>query len=132
MGNAVRIGVVSRVNEQNASVRVVFFDQDDMVSDELPILFLPSSAKTYAVPKVGDSVVCIFSDGDGFVVGGYYGETDTAPSPDAQRLGIWYEDGSYVYYDRANGTLNVKAAGGMKIEGDLVVTGSITRAGEVL
>ncbi|MCY7486422.1 phage baseplate assembly protein V [Paenibacillus alvei] len=131
MRNAIRIGVVSSVNEQKASARVAFFDQDDMVSDELPILYLPTGAQTYAVPKVGDSVVCAFSGNDGFVVGTYYGESDAVPSSNNQ-LGVWHEDGSYVYFDRSSGTLNVKAAGGVKIEGDLLVTGSITRAGEKL
>ncbi|WP_317957247.1 hypothetical protein [Paenibacillus chitinolyticus] len=50
----------------------------------------------------------------------------------ADQRGIWFNDGSYVYYDRSSGVLEVKAAGRVRIEGDLEVTGTLTRGGERL
>ncbi|MNP73522.1 hypothetical protein D3C76_1702470 [compost metagenome] len=67
----------------------------------------------------------------GFCLGAYYTDEDLPPGADQQR-GVWFEDGSYAYYDRSIGKLVVKATGGVKIEGDLEVTGSIKRAGEVI
>lgn len=132
MSNSVRIGVVSSVNVSNAAARVAFFDQDNMVSSELPVIYPASSkAQFHWLPEAGSTVVCVFSDKDGFIVGTYYGDGDNPPGS-ASNFGVWFEDGSHVYYDRTAGMLNVKAAGGVRIEGDLVVTGSITRAGESL
>lgn len=130
MSNSVRIGTVSSVNVSNATARVAFFDQDDMVSSELPVIY-PASSKDqfHWMPEAGSIVVCVFSGKDGFIAGTYYGRGENPPGSDC---GVWFEDGSHVFYDRTTGVLNVKAAGGVRIEGDLVVTGSITRAGESL
>ncbi|MEK3873716.1 MULTISPECIES: hypothetical protein [unclassified Paenibacillus] len=69
MINTVRVGTVSTVDEEALSVRVLFEDQDDMVSDELPIV-LPFTEAVVVPPKVEDVVLCVFtSAGDGYCLG---------------------------------------------------------------
>jgi len=137
--NLLRIGIVSSVDYTAGMVRVTFPDRDDSVSDLLPVLTPGGWGKGNAIPSVGESVLCCFLGngiGTGFCLGSYYTDSDLPPAGEQQR-GVWFEDGSYVYYDRQTGKLVVKAASGVKIEGDLEVTGSITaqtitRAGEQL
>ncbi|UHA74457.1 phage baseplate assembly protein V [Paenibacillus sp. 481] len=140
----IRIGTVSSVNAAQATVRVTFADQDDIVSDELPIVFLQTnSAKVYAMSAVGDMVVCVFDDDQGFCIGSYYGEDDKPPTTKSSQLGVWFEDGSFVFYDSETKILNIKAMSGIvvegkttikapdgvRIEGNLTVTGKISHGG---
>lgn len=61
----------------------------------------------------------------GICLGSYYAD-DSQPSGTQDQRGVWFEDGSYVYYDRTAQKLNVKATGGVWIEGDLTVTGKLS------
>lgn len=129
--NLIRVGTVSSAKPTSGTVRVVFPDRDDLVSAELPVLISGGWGKGNAFPLVGESVLCLFLGNGlqaGYCLGIFYGDEDVVPGTNDQR-GVWFEDGSYVYYDRAAGCLVVKAATGVKIEGDLVVTGTITHGG---
>lgn len=66
---SIKVGTVSTVDVEAQSVRVLFEDQDDMVSEELPIV-LPYTDAVFVPPKVEDAVLCLFTDtGDGYCVG---------------------------------------------------------------
>lgn len=66
---SIRVGTVSTVDTEAQSVRVLFEDQDDMVSDELPIVF-PFTDEAFVPPKVEDAVLCVFTaTGDGYCLG---------------------------------------------------------------
>lgn len=133
MSTLIKAGIVSSTDTKAGTVRVTFPDQDDLVSDALPVLTPGGWGRENALPNPGDSVLCAYLGNGpaGFCLGSYYDDDDTPPGTDQQR-GVWFEDGSYAYYDRSLKKLVVKAAGGVKIEGDLEVTGSIKRAGETL
>ncbi|OME03366.1 hypothetical protein BSK54_07900 [Paenibacillus odorifer] len=125
------IGQVSTSDAATGSVRVAFPDRDDLVSGELPIIQQGGWGRGNAVPQPGETVLCVFLDNSrssGYCLGTYYGSEDKAPGTIDQR-GIWFEDGSYAYYDRATKTLNLKAISGVKIDGNLTVTGKITSGG---
>jgi len=129
--NLIRPGVVSSIDAAAGTVRVTFPDREDFVSGELPVLTTGGWARGNALPEVGESVLCLFLGNGlqaGFCLGSFFTVVDTPPGTSEQR-GVWFEDGSYVYYDRSAGVLQVKASSGVRIEGDLIVTGSITRAG---
>ncbi|MEK4046581.1 phage baseplate assembly protein V [Paenibacillus sp. FSL H8-0048] len=122
------IGRVSTANPAAGSVRVTFADRDDMVSGELPVLTPGGWGKGNAVPLPGERVVCAFLDharSAGICLGTYFAD-DGQPSGTQDQRGVWFEDGSYVYYDRTAQKLNVKATGGVRIEGDLTVTGKLS------
>lgn len=76
MNTVLRVGTVSDRNASANKLRV-YFPEDDIVSDWLPILkHKPSSTSgviTDWFPKVGDVVLCIYDtsfNGQGFVLGG--------------------------------------------------------------
>lgn len=133
MSSLIKAGIVSSADTKSGTVRVTFPDDDDHVSDELPVLTPGGWGKGNAIPAPGESVLCAYLGNGpaGFCLGSYYDDEDSPPGDD-QKRGVWFEDGSYAYYDRALKKLVVKAAGGVKIEGDLEVTGSIKRAGELI
>lgn len=128
MVELILIGRVSTVNVAAGSVRVSFADRDDMVSGELPVLTPGGWGRGNAIPLPGERVLCVFLDNGrsaGFCLGTYFAEDDQ-PSGSKDQRGVWFEDGSYVYYDRTAKRLNVKGSGGVRIEGDLTVTGKVS------
>lgn len=89
-------------------------------------------ARGNGMPEIGQSVVCAFPRTglqEGFCLGSYWSVASPPPSGHDKQYGAWFPDGSYVYYDRTDGLLHIKAAGGVHIDGNLVVTGTITRGG---
>lgn len=64
--NLVRIGTVVKVKGDTAKVK--FEEYDDMISDDLPIVF---QNKRWT-PDINDTVICLFipyGDGDGYILG---------------------------------------------------------------
>lgn len=122
------IGQVSTADAKTGSVRVTISDRDDLVSGELPVITPGGWARGVAVPEVGESVLCVFLDNGrsvGFCLGTYYGDDDKLPGTADQR-GVWFEDGSHAFYDRKTHSLNIKAASGVRIEGNVNISGSLT------
>lgn len=132
--NLISVGIVSSSDYAAGTVRVTFPDLDDRVSDHLPVITPGGWAKSNAVPAPGESVLCVFLGNGkkaGFCLGSYFSD-DLKPSGTSEQRGVWFEDGSFVYYDRNVGKLVVNTKSGVRIDGDLEVTGSITRAGVIL
>lgn len=64
--NLLRIGTVIKVKGDKAKVR--FEEYDNMISDDLPIVF---QSKKWT-PDINDTVICLFipyGDGDGYILG---------------------------------------------------------------
>lgn len=126
----IRIGLVSSVDATKHTVRVVFEDKDNLVSGELPVIIpFSTKAKAYRLPEVSESVLCVFLENgiqSGFCLGSYYNAEDKPPVSNKDQAGVWFEDGSYVYFDRSTHSLHVKSTGNVRIEGNLIVSGSIT------
>ncbi|MFC3802800.1 phage baseplate assembly protein V [Cohnella sp. GCM10012308] len=123
------IGQVSKADPAAGSVRVVFADRDDLVSGELPVITSGGWGRGNAVPEPGETVLCVFLDATrnvGFCLG-TYGD----PPGAADQWGTWFEDGSYVYYDRVAKRLTVKAASGVKIDGAAQISGNVSITGNL-
>ena len=70
----VYVGKVSDVNKEKLTVKVLFEALDNMVSDDLLLLFPPGVIPNqYSIPKIGQDVVCMFlpSSNDGVCLGCY-------------------------------------------------------------
>ncbi|MGG1638234.1 phage baseplate assembly protein V [Paenibacillus sp. NRS-1760] len=129
MKNLIRAGRVSTVNAKTCAVRVVFGDIDNLVSKELPLLL---HAGNYVLPEVGQRVLCVFFGNgvsEGLCLGTFYTDEDTPPTVLPSNRGVWFPDGSHVYHNSLTGVLHVMAAGRVRIDGDLEVTGTITHGG---
>ncbi|MEC0269053.1 phage baseplate assembly protein V [Paenibacillus anseongense] len=129
----IRAGNVSSVNPQNGTVRVAFPDNSNLLSGELPVIISKSKwAKTAAMPSVGDPVLCLFlSNGiqNGFCLGSFYNDLETPPPESDSKRGVFFEDGSYAFYDRQTGSMHIKATNGLIIEGNVTVNGTLTYGG---
>lgn len=118
----IKEGIVSSVNPEKCSARVVFPDKDSLVSAELPIL-QPAGMKNkfYSLPDVGDSVVCLFApnsqDGTGFIIGSRYDDKNSPPAQLQDISCIKFSDGTTISYNRASHLLAINCVGNIKING---------------
>lgn len=147
----IRVGQVSDVDREAGAARVTFADLDNVVSGWLPVIgYGRSWARAYDLPIAGDMVAVIFLSAgvqDGFVLGNYQ-VLDEDVEVTEDQYGVWFEDGSHVYYDRVAEKLVVKSetveilavdvtvtattvtlsAPTVHITGNLVVDGTVTGA----
>ena len=111
----IKIGEVSSVNYANGTARVVFDDDDSIVSYDLPVLQTNTLLnKDHALPDVGEDVVCLFlpsGNEEGFILGAVYaGEVQPAETSKDIRS-VTFSDGTEIKYDRAAHLLSVKIDG---------------------
>lgn len=143
-----KFGIVDQVNAQKGLARVRF-DEDGIVSDWLPVTQTGSlKNKAYHLPDIGEHVACLTDERAeaGVIVGAIYNSQDTPGFNTADRVGIKFEDGTEIYYDRganeyiinSTGKVKVTAATNveitcekLKITGDVEVTGDVDVTGKI-
>ena len=118
----IRIGKVSSVDIEKATVKVVFYDMDDMVTTDLPILFPHTlKNKAYTMPDIGENVLCVFIEqgwGDGFCIGCFYTEEVLPPIMDQDKSHFLFSDGTYLEYDRKTHQLIAEIKGDALIKAE--------------
>lgn len=123
--NLIRIGQVSSTNPETMTVKVVFPDQENLVSANLFVVNRGSqSRKDYWIPDIGEQVVCVFLPNasgtgldEGFVIGSYFSQVDKPIVKDQNIRRIDFGDGSYIEHDRSSGNLRIHAAGEIRVTG---------------
>jgi phage baseplate assembly protein V len=127
--NLIRIGTVSSVNEENGTVRVLFEDKDNMVSDELPLL-----SYEYDMPDIKDQVLCIFLPNGiekGFCLGSFYSSVN---QPSIRNKNVYYkkfDDGTSIQYNKSTKELTINSEHPININGAVKVNGNINATGTV-
>ncbi len=125
MENVIRIGIVTQVYDDRATVRVQFPDDDEEVSWEFPVLqrktFLD---KDYWLPDIGEHVVVVmlpYGQEQGFVIGAIYSDAEKPPENTRDKKVIVFEDGTRIEYDRKNHKLYADVKGDVeaKVSGHL-------------
>lgn len=110
-----KIGEVSSINPVKCTARVIFDDENSMVTYDLPIMQRNSLGnRDYQMPDIGEDVLCLFrSDGfeDGVIIGSFYAGDVEPPETTADRRTVIFKDGTRICYDRAAHTLTVTIAG---------------------
>lgn len=110
-----KIGEVSSIDPARCTARVIFDDENSMVSYDLPIMQRNSMGnRDYQMPDIGEDVLCLFrSDGfeDGVIIGSFYAGDVEPPETMADRRTVVFKDGTRICYDRAAHTLTVTIAG---------------------
>lgn len=123
-----KIGEVSSINPAKCTARVIFDDENSMVSYDLPIMQRNSFGnRDYQMVDVGEDVLCLFrGDGfeDGVIIGSFYAGDVEPPETTADRRTVVFKDGTRICYDRASHTLTVTIAGTVIVFDQQ--TGSIT------
>lgn len=110
----IRVGEVSTTNPNKMTVKVVFQDEKNLISDDLNVLNRGSkNNKDYWMPDVGEQVVCLFPPNGrnaGFVIGSFFSDVDMPPIDGAQNKRILEH----------NGDLEIKCTGKIKIIGSRI------------
>lgn len=137
LGCLIKIGEVSSIDPVNCTARVVFDDDDSLVSRPLKVLQRNTlKSKDYHLPALGEDVVCVFlpnATEEGFIIGSFYaGEVKPPESTETKRT-VLFADGTRVCYDTATGSLSVigaKAitlnAPSVTLDGNVAITGALT------
>lgn len=129
-----KIGEVSSINPVKCTARVIFDDENSMVTYDLPIMQRNSLGnRDYQMPDIGEDVLCLFrSDGfeDGVIIGSFYAGDVEPPETTADRRTVVFKDGTRICYDRAAHTLTVTIAGTEIVfdqqKGSITVPDSVT------
>lgn len=113
----VQVGEVVVVDPAQATVRVRFEEQDNKVSAPLFVVYGQTlKNKEYAMPSIGEHVLCLFTkESEGFVLGAFYSKSTQPPRSDAGKHVKEYADGSVIEYDTNTHTLTLDIAGDVHI-----------------
>lgn len=119
VSNLILIGQVSSIDPDTGKARVAFDDLDEMTSTWLPVTQQGTAGmQTHSPLTVGEHVLCIFLPSgmeNGFIIGGYYTESNR---PEYKGAGIYstsYSDGTVIQYDLNESKLTVTAVGDITI-----------------
>lgn len=111
LNRVIAVGEVTEVDEILHRVKVRLPDRD-VVTGFLHVLVpYASGGYAYGLPKVGDTVMCVFMPGgieDGFVIGSYYHKEEEPPVKDKNKFYKRFSDGTVVEYDEGSGKLTVE------------------------
>ena len=101
-----KVGEVSSIDTASCTARVVFSDEDGIVSYDLPIMQRNTLGNSdYQMPEIGEDVLCLFlgpGQEDGFIIGSFYAGEVTPPESSADRRTVVFKDGTRFSYDRAS------------------------------
>ena len=115
INDLIKIGEVSSINPAKCTARVVFADDDGVVSYDLPILQKNTfKSSDYWMPDVGEDVLCVFLPSgveEGFILGSFYAGEIVPPESTEKRRTVVFEDGTKACYDKASHTLMVTIDG---------------------
>lgn len=119
----IREGVVVAVYPERHAARVQFEDKGGLISAELPVVSpWAFKNKCYALPDVGETVVCLHAGnseqvGDGWIIGSRYHDK-SKPAANSQDIArIDFADGTFLQYDRKKHELRIKCEGKIFIDG---------------
>lgn len=127
--NMIRVGRINSVNEDKGTVRVLFDDKDNLVSDELQLL-----DSEYNIPIVGKQVLCLFLPNgiqQGFCLGGFYSDINAPPAEDKNIYFKEFGDGTSIEYNKSTKQLTINSGIPIIINGNVQVKGNVSAIGTV-
>ncbi|TYS66376.1 phage baseplate assembly protein V [Bacillus infantis] len=134
--NMFRTGIVDAIDPAAGTVRVVFPDKDDSISEDLPLI-----ASEYNMPEVGQTVFCLFLPNgvqEGICLGSFYSEENRPPTSNPDLYVKKLDEGLSIEYNKKSKSLRIQAASPITISaptvsvnGNLNVSGNITAGGTI-
>ncbi len=127
--NMIRVGRINSVNENKGTVRVLFDDKDNLVSDELQLLDFE-----YDIPPIGEQVICFFLPNgikQGFCLKGFYSDINKPPVKDRNIYFKKFGDSTSIEYNKSTKELTINSEASIMINGNVKVNGDISAAGSV-
>ena len=121
MDKIVRRGFISTVNPEKHTARVTFEDEDNLVSEEMPVI-VPAANRNnfYALPDINDQVIVLYEQidnqqGSGVILGSIYSEVNQPKVNSQDITRIDFDDGSFFEFDRSSGNLTIHCTGNIKV-----------------
>lgn len=104
--NLVKVGQVSSIDPEKGTVKVLFLDKDDIVSDDIPMLHFE-----YHMPEVEDQVLCLFFGNGlerGVCLGRFYSDVSLPPANDKDLYKKQVDDDMHIQYHKKTKILKLK------------------------
>lgn len=121
-----RFGLVSSIDPSKGVARVSFAE-DEIVTDWLPIV-VAGTANSYSFTfNIDEQVACMMDSTGlrGVILGAVYNQNTTPSSSGEDIVSVVFSNGDSVEYDRATGEMSITVSGGLTINGDVTVIGSL-------
>jgi len=120
-----KFGIVTNINEKNATARVQFQEDDGVASDWLPILQVKTLRdKFYILPDIGEQVACLMDENleDGVILGAIYSAEDVCPVFSKDKIIAKFQDGSNIEINKSAGDLSI-SFNNIKLNGKFILNG---------
>ncbi|MBO7173834.1 MAG: phage baseplate assembly protein V [Burkholderiaceae bacterium] len=115
LNGLIKIGEVSSINPTQGTARVLFDDDDSIVSFDLQVLQRNTfKNRDYAMPDVGEDVLCLFlptGTEEGFILGSVYAGEVSPKESTGDIRSVVFADGTRIAYDRSAGELTIEIKG---------------------
>lgn len=114
----IRFGNITEIDPAKGRARV-HFEEDDLVSDWLPMAVKSSKANKHeSWYDVGDFVACMMDQHaeDGVIVGAIYDDNNTPPIGNKDVESTTFSDGTVIKYDRSSSTLTIECVGEVTVQ----------------
>ena len=112
LNNLFRVGRVVSLDCAKCTARVVFGDDDDVVSYDLQVMQRNTQKNhDYAMPDIDELVLCFFLPSGvstGFILGSIYASDITPPESTEDKRTVVFADGSRFSYDRKTRQLDIQ------------------------
>ncbi len=128
-----RFGRISSVDASKGLCKVSF-GEDETVTDWLPTVHNGTRENSYFHTfQTEDHVAVMMNDNGitGVILGAIYSKNLQPSEGGEGKTSVVFDNGNKVVYDKATGSMELVASGGVKITGDVDVTGTITATVEV-
>jgi len=128
-----RFGRISDIDADKGLCKVSF-GEDEVVTDWLPTLHNGTSGNSYFhTYDIQEHVACMMSDNGitGVILGAIYSRDLQPEESGVDVVSVVFNANNSVVFNRSTGEMTIQASGGVSIEGDLSVTGSIDAGIEI-
>jgi len=128
-----RFGRISDIDADKGLCKVSF-GEDSVVTDWLPTLHNGAKENSYFhTYDIQEHVACLMSDNGitGVILGAIYSSNLQPEESGVDVVSVVFNANNKVVFNRSTGEMTIKASGGVSIQGDLSVTGSIDAGVEV-
>lgn len=128
-----RYGRISEVDADKGLSKVTF-REDGIVSDWMPMIVPKSKGDSYIwTLEINQEVACMMDQHQerGVILGSIYSRDLQPVDSGDDVVAISFSNGDFIKYDRGSGQMELKASGGVSIEGDLSVEGRVDATGNV-
>lgn len=129
IGDLLRIGTIASVDLADATATV---QAGDVTSPPLPWMEWAGAFRTWSPPSVGEQVLLLCPEGDiaaAVILRGIF--SDARPAPASDENPSLYGPGGLVITLTPDG-MRIVAPGGLAIEGDVAITGTLTASEDVI